>query len=73
MNTLPSKIGAALIWGGLCVCAAFGPLTFASMESKTLSADPVHDRIELLHEDSKDIWLMQQSHDGADLPLTKWD
>ncbi len=50
-----------------------GPLQFQSAESHTLEDGPVFNRILYVPGLSKDIWMMQQSHQGAQLPHAEWD
>lgn len=49
------------------------PFTFSSWESKTLDGGVVYNRIKFIPGFSEDTWLMQQSHQGPDVPTTTWD
>ena len=55
---------------------AFIPSTsvkIESFESKTAKGHPVFNKISYIDSPQKDVWLMQQSHDGAEAPLEAWD
>ncbi len=49
------------------------PVTIESVESQNLAGDPVFNRIQLVTDGDKDIWMMRQSHDGPRLPAHGWD
>lgn len=48
-----------------------GEVLFESIESKTATGKPVFNKVRLIQEKSKDIWLMRQSHHGVH--SKKWD
>ena len=67
-----SLIGAAVM-----SMAAFDflkkPLLIESLESKTNSGAVIHNEIQWFSMGTEDVWMMNQSHDGANLPQNKWD
>ncbi len=48
-----------------------GEVLFESIESKTVSGEPVFNKVQLIQEEKRDIWLMKQSHHGKN--SKKWD
>jgi hypothetical protein len=64
-------IGLAAVSAGSIM--AFSPVVIESVESQNLAGEPVFNRIQLVTEGDKDIWLMRQSHNGPRLPAHDWD
>lgn len=64
-----------LPWGvlGIFSSLSHGPIQFESLESKTAELKPVFNRIAFQQRGSKDIWLMQQSHQGIQKIHNEWD
>ena len=49
------------------------PLLIESMESKTTEGGAVYNKIQYRPDDTKDIWLMEQSHLGLKAKKHVWD
>lgn len=49
------------------------PLLFISWESKTIDDQEVYNRIKFIPGWNTDTWIMQQSHQGLELPPHNWD
>jgi hypothetical protein len=48
-------------------------ITLASRESKTSQGETVYNKIRLIQEPHRDIWMMNQSHSGPKAPSGHWD
>ncbi|MFN8847394.1 MAG: hypothetical protein ACK5V3_16765 [Bdellovibrionales bacterium] len=48
-------------------------ITFASEESKTTKGETVFNKIRLIQDPGRDIWMMNQSHLGLNTHTKKWD
>jgi len=46
---------------------------FQSLESKSMSDGPVFNNIRFQSSSKKDVWIMQQGHEGLQVEKTKWD
>lgn len=69
-----------IVCAGLGVCLGLffiyystASITFESLESKTDEGGPVFNRIHFLPGWTKDVWLMQQTHQGFNESFSKWD
>lgn len=51
----------------------FSPILIESRESKNQMGEPVYNLIQLVEQGDKDIWLMQQSHQGNTPSFHAWD
>lgn len=49
------------------------PILFQSRESKTVINEPVFNRISYVPGLEKDVWIMQQGHNGNDGAFSQWD
>jgi hypothetical protein len=59
------------IIGGIVILNDDPAVFIASLESRTINDEPVYNKIRLIKKSDKDIWMMQQSHNG---PHSKnWD
>ncbi|MBC7371697.1 MAG: hypothetical protein H7326_09035 [Bdellovibrionaceae bacterium] len=68
--TATSLIVLALIATGLATSPA---VSIQSHESRTKDGNPVFNQIRWIRDGDGDIWMMNQSHDGPNAPLDKWD
>lgn len=72
-------VGAALVTTiviSLCLISGFtssnSPIAFFSSESKNSAGSPVANQISFQEVDGKDVWMMNQSHNGAGASAEKW-
>src|SRR5262245_39911744 len=70
--------GLGIILGLFLFDFSGSPVTFRSLESVTETGAPVYNRVRLLPGWSKDVWLMNQSHEGLghqgqSPEYAKWD
>jgi len=70
---LAVAIVGALSIGALATPEADDGVLFQSLESKTVENAPVFNRIKFFPGWQRDIWMMNQSHHGADAPAGRWD
>lgn len=69
-----SLIMTLLLASGVFLLASgSGPITFQSIESKTIDEHEVFNQVSLETHQDQDIWKMRQSHGGRNLPLKEWD
>ena len=70
-------IGSIGILGGSIILALFvfdnQPILIQSLESKTQENKPVYNKISYISIGKKDVWMMNQSHDGVEAKKDKWD
>lgn len=68
-------IGCLLLLGGAGTRELFNntSIVIQSLESKTTKGHPVFNKISWSSQADKDVWIMNQSHDGLQAPLDKWD
>jgi hypothetical protein len=75
---LVSKIGIIFILASailirLAYKINFDQIEIQSLESKTKTGDPVFNKISWFSFPDKDVWMMNQSHNGANADSSNWD
>lgn len=65
-------LSAGLLFGALFFVST-DALTFESLESKTFDNQKVFNKIQFIPGWNKDVWMMNQSHQGLQAEAKKWD
>lgn len=73
MKKIFVTLGLGIILGLFIILNSSNSVVFESLESKTENGNPVFNRVRFIAEAGKDIWLMQQTHQGFHKEFGNWD